>query len=171
MRRRLRRRATAAACTVVVAVAGMAWAPRTASASVVGSQCGGLTTWSFWPELTLAFNVSTITASYDYECEDAGYLNDFGTRVEQDTRPGTWTNSYPYSGSCVVASFAYGYNFNTGTYEGSGLLVGGAVALATSGNSNYQSAETVEVDVLDNGSPCSEFVASGASETTFEGTF
>jgi len=138
---------------------------------VVGSECGGLATWSFSSVLNLGFSSGTITASYSNECEDAGYFNDFGTSVTQDTGAGSWTNTYPYTGSCVVASFQYGYNYSTGSYQGSGLLVGGAIAVATSGNSNYSTAELVEVDELAPLIPCSETSAEGSSQSTFEGTF
>jgi len=168
---RLRAALVAGACAIALPLAGLMATARTASASAVGSVCAGSATWSFSSPLTLGFTGGTITATYSNECEEAGYFNDFGTSVTQDTVGTGWTNTYPYTGSCTVASFAYGYNYNTGSYQGSGLLIGGTVAVATSGNSNYSTAEVVEVDELAALIPCSETSALGSSQSTFVGTF
>ena len=169
---RVRARVLAATLAIAAPVVATMLQPGTpAAASATASSCAGLTTWSFSSPLTTGFTAGTITASYSHECEFAGYFTDFGTSVTQETTGDGWTNTYPYSGSCVLATFLYGYNFSTGTYQGSGLLIGGSVAVATAGNSNYSTAEVVETDELAPLTPCSETSAIGSAQSTFAGTF
>jgi hypothetical protein len=159
-------------CVLAAAALPLVAAPLAAQASATVSTCNGTADWFYSAGLGTGTSFGTITANYSYSCDDAYYQNSFGTRVGQDVYSPSWTNSYPYSGSCALASFRYGYNYSSGTYEGSGLLVGGAVAVATSGNSNYAVAETGEVDVMAPLlAPCLESSSLGASSATFVGEY
>jgi hypothetical protein len=146
--------------------------PLAGHASADVNTCTGETSWGFTAGLGTGTSYGTINAAYTYVCHDVYYQNSWGTRVGQNAYQPNWTDSYPYSGSCALASFRYGYNYSTASYEGSGLLVGGAVAVATSGNSNYSTAEIVETDVMAPLlAPCLESSALGSSTVAFVGAY
>ncbi len=167
----VRKRLLAAVATALAVGSAVGGPAVVAHADNQVQQCTMETVWQFSPPLTTQFQSGTITATYTGNCTSAQYFSDwFGQGVDQGSSGSSWTNSYPYSGSCLGANFQYGYNYSTGFYQGSGYLSAAGVAYGTAGNSNYSSAlETEVTDIAPNiGTVCNEVQGIGTSSAQGE---
>jgi hypothetical protein len=143
--------------------------PTAAYANAQVDACPQTTTWGFSPALNLIPQAGSINASYQGLCGSVVYSNTYDTWITENAGGASWSGTYLYTGTCELASFAYGYNYSTGQYEGSGLLVGETLSYALAGNSNYSpSAYETEVDVLAVVPlPCNPATLTGASQEGF----
>lgn len=165
MHKRLRIVARTAAVLAAMSVP-LGAAPLAAHASVTVSTCQGTTSWRYSPSLGTGTTFGTIAQTYTQECPEAYYQDGFGTpRVGEDVGGGTWNFSVGYSGNCALANF----NFYVG---GSGLLIGGSVAVVVTPNPYYDVSEIVEVDAMAPLlAPCLESSSLGTSSDFFVGEY
>lgn len=130
------------------------------------SACAERQTWTFSTALDEAFRSGSIGLAASGDCETVyNPVHGPGTAAAMPPEPLVLvqnTESMPYQGSCVVATYSYAYDAAAGVYNGSGLLVGGTVAVASAGRTDM----FVELAPL---TPCAEASATGAAEAVSPG--
>jgi len=160
--RRARTAAVAGTCLVLLPLASVLATVRTASADEAAIECAGVTSWSFSTVLDEGFRSGTITANYVRTvCAGASDIAGRPWAGVADAR--AWSVSYAFAGSCVLTAFTFPYDPLTGTSNGSGLLVGGTVALITTGSRANGLTELAE---LAPSTPCDETSALGSAQFT-----
>lgn len=145
----IKRRAGAAVAVTAVMVLGVAPHGAHAASETYTVRCAGTQAWSFSSPLTEAFMTGTVSTSAKAVCAST-----YSGSSRLPVYVVDHTDSMAFQGSCVVAAYS------NSLYLGSGLLVGGAVAMGGTDNGSA----LVEVTPL---TPCDEGAARGAEQTQY----
>lgn len=132
-----------------VALGALFAAPQAANAESNGDvvTCPMLVSWSISPGLSTGNTSGTINGTYTGACASAGWFgipDGFFMGVQEDIYGEQWSNSYGYSGNCLLASMSYYFN----DFLITPIIIGGSVVVADSFNPFYEPGLLYEVDVL-----------------------